>query len=92
MWKVVAAIFNRRLTASITYHDFLHGFRAGRGTGTAPLKAKLLQQLAALREEVLYVIFLELRHMTPWKGPGELRSWKGTELAPKPVKYFGHTG
>ena len=57
VWKVVAAILNRRLTASITYHDFLHGFRAGRGTGTATLEAKLLQQLAALREEVLYVIW-----------------------------------
>ena len=25
MWKVVAAILNRRFTASITYHEFLHG-------------------------------------------------------------------
>ena len=49
MWKLVAAILNRRLAASITFHDFLHGFRAGRGTGTATLEAKLLQQLAALR-------------------------------------------
>ena len=60
MWTVVAAILYLRLTASITFHDFLHGFRAGRGTGTAILEAKLLQQLAALREEVLYVIFLDL--------------------------------
>ena len=60
MWKVVADILNRRLTASITFDAFLHGFRAGRRTGTATLKAKLLQQLAALREEVLYVIFLDL--------------------------------
>ena len=60
MWKVVAAILNRRVTSSITYHDALHGFRAGRGTGTATLEAKLLQQLAAMREEVLYVIFLDL--------------------------------
>ena len=60
MWKVMAVILNRRLTASITYHDFLQGFWAGRGTSTANLKAKLLQQLAALREEVLYVIFLDL--------------------------------
>ena len=60
MWKVVAEILNCRLTASITFHDFLNGFRAGRGTGTTTLEAKLLQQLAALREEVLYVIFLEL--------------------------------
>ena len=57
MWKVVAAILNRRFTASITYHDFLHGFRAGRGTDNVTLEAKLLQQLAALREEVLYVIW-----------------------------------
>ena len=60
MWKVVAVILNCRFTSSITYHDVLHGFRAGRGTRTATLKAKLIQQLAAMREEVLYVIFLEL--------------------------------
>ena len=53
-------MLNRRFTASITYHNFLHGFRVGRGTGTATLEAKLLQQIAALREEVLYVIFLDL--------------------------------
>ena len=49
MWKVVAAILNRWLTASITFHEFFHGFRAGRGTGTATLNAKLLQNLTALR-------------------------------------------
>ena len=43
MWKVVAVILNRRFTSSITYHDALHGFRAGRSTGNATLKAKLLQ-------------------------------------------------
>ena len=60
MWKVVAVIFNRRFTSSITFHDVLHGFREGRGTGTATLKAKLIQQLAAIREKVLYVIFLDV--------------------------------
>ena len=60
MWKVVAEILNFRLTASITFNNFIHGFRAGRSTGTATLEAKLLQQLAALGEEVLYVIFLDL--------------------------------
>ena len=53
MWKAVAEILNCRFTASITYHNFLHGSRAGRGTGTPTLEAKILQQLAALREEVL---------------------------------------
>ena len=60
MWKVMAEILNCRLTSSITYHNFLHVFREGRGTGTATLKAKLLQQFADLRGEVLYVIFLDL--------------------------------
>ena len=59
MWKVVAVILKLRLTSSITFHDVLHGFRAGRGTGTTTLEAKLLKQLAAMREEVLYVIFLD---------------------------------
>ena len=49
MWKLVTAILNCRLIASITFHNFLHGFRSGRGTGTATLEAKLLQKLAALR-------------------------------------------
>ena len=60
MWRVVATILNCRFTASMTYHDFLLGFRVGHGTGTTTLKTKLIQQLAALREEVLYVIFLDL--------------------------------
>ena len=60
VWKVVAEILNSQLTASITFHDFLHRFWAGRGTGTATLEAKLIQQLVALKEEILYVIFLDL--------------------------------
>ena len=59
-WKVVAVILHRRLTEGIKFHDALHRFREGRSTGTATLKAKLLQQLAAMREEVLYVILLDL--------------------------------
>ena len=60
MWKVVAEILKRRLTASINYHNLLHGFWVGCGTDTTTLEAKLLLKLAALREEVLYVIFLDL--------------------------------
>ena len=63
MWKVVAEILHRRFVTSIAYHNFLHGFWAGRGTGTSTLKAKLLQQLAAMREELLYVIFLDLNKL-----------------------------
>ena len=59
-WKVVAVILHRRITTGIKLHDALHRFREGCGKGTAILEAKLLQQLAAMREEVLYVIFLDL--------------------------------
>ena len=59
-WKLLTVILHRRLTTGIKLHDVLHGFREGRGTGTATLEAKLLQQLAAMREEVLYVIFLDM--------------------------------
>ena len=60
--QVVAAILYLRLTTSITFHDFLHGFREGRGTGTSNLEAKLLQKLEALRDEVLYMIFQDLHN------------------------------
>ena len=52
VWKLLTLILHRRL-AAIKIHDVLHGFREGRGTGTATLEAKLLQKLAAMREEVL---------------------------------------
>ena len=60
IWKSVEVILNCRFTAIITYHDLLHGFRAGCGTGTATLELNILQQVAAFREEVLHVIFLDL--------------------------------
>ena len=60
--QVVAAILYLRLTTSITFHDFLHGFREGRGTGTSNLEAKLLQKLEALRDKVLYMIFQDLHN------------------------------
>ena len=49
VWKVVAVINNCQTTASITFHNVLHGFRAGCRPGTATLEAKLCQQLVAMR-------------------------------------------
>ena len=59
IWKVVAVILNHRFIATITYHDSFHGFREGRGTGTATLEVKLIQKVVALREAVLRAIFLD---------------------------------
>ena len=52
---------NRCLAASITYHDFLCGLRAGHGTWTTTLEVKLLQQVMAMREAVLHGIFLDMQ-------------------------------
>ena len=60
LWKALASLLNRRITSSITLQDVLHGFQAGRGMGTATLEEKLLQQLTATREAVLFEVFLEL--------------------------------
>ena len=35
VWKAVTMILNFYFSASIAYHDSLHGFWSGRGTGTA---------------------------------------------------------
>ena len=61
IWKAVAVILNRRFTVTITYHNSLHGFQSGRGTGNATLEVNLLQQVVALRETVLHEILLD-RH------------------------------
>ena len=53
-------IVNCCLNAATTYHDFLHGFRAGRSTGTATLQFELLHKVAALREAVFHEILLDL--------------------------------
>ena len=61
LWKAIASLLNRRLTAAISFHDTLHGFRAGGGTGTATLNVKILKQFKAMRETVLFEVFLDIR-------------------------------
>ena len=61
--KSVEVILNIRFTTSITYHNSLYGFRAGRGTGNTTLEVKILQQVTAMREVVLHVIFLDLHKL-----------------------------
>eukprot|EP00957_Ditylum_brightwellii_P133838 10205282-Ditylum_brightwellii.AAC.1 len=51
---------DRRLEV-VKFHDCLHGFRTGRGTGTAIIEAKLAQQLAYIKQQPWYVVFLDLQ-------------------------------
>ena len=59
-WKIIESIINRRIASKVTFHDALHGFRAKRGTGTACIEAKLLQQLSKMVQKTLHFIFLDL--------------------------------
>ena len=43
-WKLIEGVMDACLK-KIKLHDCLHGFRPGRGTGTATLEVKLVQQL-----------------------------------------------
>ena len=49
VWKAMAVIINCRFTASITYHNSLHGFQVSSGTRTVTLESNLFQKVAALR-------------------------------------------
>jgi hypothetical protein len=59
-WKVIEIIMDGRLEV-INFHDCLHGFLKGRGTGTATVEAKLAQQLAYIEQEPLYQTFIDLK-------------------------------
>ena len=43
------------------FHDVLHGFQVFRVTKTAVLKDELLQKVVAIREAVLFEVFLDLQ-------------------------------
>jgi hypothetical protein len=60
IYKLISSIINRRLGA-IKLHDCIHGFRKGRGTGTATVEAKLAMQLAKKSGNPYFMVFLELK-------------------------------
>ena len=61
MYKLISAICNSRIMTHIRFDDAIHGFRPGRGTGTAIMEAKLLMQLHCREDEPLFMIFLDLK-------------------------------
>ena len=62
IYKLASTIVTSRLTKGIEFHDAVHGFRAGRGTGTAIIEFKLLTQYTKnCGVENLYVVFLDLQ-------------------------------
>jgi hypothetical protein len=60
-WKVVSGIVQRRLQNGIEFEDSLHGFRPGRGTGTATLTLKLIMEKNLHGGQTLFQVFLDLK-------------------------------
>lgn len=60
-WKVISAIINNRIMERTKFHDTIHGFRPGRGTGSAILEVKLAMSLAALERKTLFIVYLDLK-------------------------------
>ena len=58
--KTVEVILNLCLSAATTLHYVLNGLGYCCRMGTASLKKKVLQQLTAMRDEVLCTLFLDL--------------------------------
>ena len=61
LWKVVEEINNTYMRTSISFHDVLHGFRAGKGTCISILDIKLAQELASVYKEPLLLVFIYLQ-------------------------------
>ena len=61
VWKLIEAIIDTRVRSKVTLHDCLHGFTARRGTGTAIIEAKLQQELAGIRKQPLFQVYLDLK-------------------------------
>ena len=58
--KVFVEVVNCHLKQSVELHDALHGFREGRGMGTATLEAKLEHQLDGISHKPLFQVFLNV--------------------------------
>jgi Reverse transcriptase (RNA-dependent DNA polymerase) len=58
IYKLVLAIINQRMSQEIQYHQAVHGFRQGYGTGTAIMEAKLRMQLVKRTTNSLCFTFL----------------------------------
>ncbi len=60
IWKVVKRVMDHRLEVN-ALHNSLHSCRKGRGTGTAVIEAKLVQQLAHIEQVPFYRVFIDLK-------------------------------
>ena len=59
--KVVYAIIDTLLGESFCLHDVVHGFRTGRGRGTAILDLNMAHEMTIMDQYPLLLVFLDLQ-------------------------------
>ena len=60
LWKVVEALIDTRLQASLQMHVVLHRFRSIRGMGTDIMELNLSKELAIIYQPPFFLVFLDL--------------------------------
>ena len=61
LWKVVEAIINTCINTVVTLNNVLYGFLASRGKGTTIMEINMVQELATIDQEPLFLVLLDLQ-------------------------------
>ena len=65
---MMEAIIDKRIKKAVTFHDFLHVFRLGRGTWTAIMELKHAQELESVDDDHRYCLPRDLRSLPSLAG------------------------
>ena len=60
LWNVVDGIIETRIKTVVTFHDILNGFCACRGKGMAIADINMAQEIASIKQDPLFLVFLDL--------------------------------
>ena len=61
LWKVAEVLIDNCRRAILQFHDILHGLRSGGATGMAIMDLKLVQYLARVDHDPLFLVLLDLK-------------------------------
>ena len=82
---------NCRLKLTVTLHGALHGFRAGRCTGTENLEEKLGQKVAGISHEPLFQVLLDARKAYDYLDRGwGMEIMRGSRMGHNTARLISH--
>ena len=84
LWKVMEAIIDTCINKAVTFHDVFHVFQAGRGMGTDIREMKLVQDLEGVDQDLVFLVFLDIRKVYDNLQHGRLlKTLEGYGAGPK---------